>query len=223
MSVDGLMAFWMEIDRAYLQRFREWHNCEHAAERVSIPGFVSGQRYAARERDDAFLIFYETESTAVLGSEAYQAALNRPTPWTKESLAHFRNPARTIYTLTETHGAPPPVPAPYVASLRFNLPGGGLEELKGMLLRAPAAADLVARVRLYAMDEAISGIMTSERKIYGGGPGKQQYLALYEILRPFDELAGGTLPERAALEAAGLQDLFLDRFWLEFALRAPGR
>ena len=223
MTADGLMAFWMEIDRDYLQRFREWHNCEHAFERVSVPGFLSGQRYGSLERDDAFLIFYETETTAVLGSEAYQAALNRPTPWTKETLAHFRNPARTIYSLAETHGAPPPVPAPYVASLRFNLSGGGLDDLKDSLLRRPAAADLVSRVRLYAMDEAISGIMTSERKIYGGGPGKQQYLVLYEILRPFAELAEGTLPERPALKAAGLQDLFLDRFWLEFALRAPGR
>ncbi len=223
MDAQGLMAFWLQMDRDYLQRFREWHNCEHAAERVSIPGFVSGQRYAALERDDAFLIFYETETTAVLESEAYQGALNRPTDWTRESLAHFRQPARMIYSLADSEGQAPKVPAPYVASLRFNLPEGTPGALRAALIETPADADLVARVRLYAMDEAISGIVSSERKIYGSGPSKQQYLLLYEVLRPFAELPADALPDPAALAAAGLQDLYLDRFWLEFAMRAPGR
>ena len=39
MTGTGLMAFWAEIDESYVDRFRQWHNCEHMPERVSVPGF----------------------------------------------------------------------------------------------------------------------------------------------------------------------------------------
>jgi hypothetical protein len=39
----GLMAFWASFERQDLARYVEWHNCEHMAERVSIPGFQTGR------------------------------------------------------------------------------------------------------------------------------------------------------------------------------------
>ncbi|MCH8883074.1 MAG: hypothetical protein IIA41_06190, partial [SAR324 cluster bacterium] len=117
----GLMGFWVDIDDGYLLRFQEWHNCEHIPERVSLPGFNVGRRYRGLDGAPTFFMFYETDDAAVLGSEAYLSALNRPTPWTRESLAQFRNPNRNVYTLLAEEGAPAPTEAPYLVTLRFNL------------------------------------------------------------------------------------------------------
>ena len=98
-AATGLMAFWADIDPAYEPRFLEWHNCEHMPERVSVPGFVEGRRYHGIGSAPAYLMMYLTESAEVLQSDAYLARLNDPTPWTTDSLGHFRNPSRNIHDL----------------------------------------------------------------------------------------------------------------------------
>lgn len=202
----GLMAFWAGIDVGYTRRFQEWHNCEHIPERISIPGFNVGRRYRGRGEAPDFLMFYETDSASVFASAPYLARLNDPTPWTQESLPHFQNPSRNIYSLQAEAGRVAAIEAAYIHTLRFNLSGEGWEGRHWA--EAVLHSDTVCRVRVYAVDEEISNIMTSERQIYGGGPGQQQYLAMVECQLPQAEL----LPPR------GAADVFSDSFWLEIAL-----
>lgn len=199
----GLMAFWADIDAAQKLEFQEWHNCEHIPERISIPGFNTGRRYRSRGDGPDFLMFYETDTAAVFASDAYLARLNDPTPWTQAMLPHFQNPSRNIYSLQAEVGAAAGIEAVYIHTLRFNQ-GAALEDW----LHAVGAVDDVHRARLYRVDEAISNIMTSERQIYGGGPGQQQYMAMIECARPLDDLQS----------PIGAQDVFNDGFWLEIAL-----
>jgi hypothetical protein len=208
----GLMAFWAEIDAGYVARYREWHNCEHMPERVGIPGFVSGRRYVAPGSATAFFMMYETADAAVLGSQPYLDRLNAPTAWTRESLQHFRNPSRNIYSLVAARGRSDLAAAPYIHTVRFNAataPDAAVE-------RVAAAAD-VARVRLYGIDTAISGIETSERKIYGGGPGELRWLLLVETT-----LAGAgadAAPAAAIGAAAGAwEDAAVGLFGIDYAL-----
>ena len=64
--------------------------------------------------------------------------------------------------------------AAYVHTLRFNLDTVPADWLpQGETYRS----------RLYEVDEDISNIMTSERNIYGGGLGQQQYRAMDRILQ----------------------------------------
>lgn len=202
----GLMAFWAEIDPDYVDRFREWHNCEHMPERVAIPGFVAGRRYFAVGESKGVLMMYETADAGVLASPAYMARLNDPTPWTKESLPHFRNPSRNIYSLVAGEGVSDFHAAPYMLSVRFN------GEADAGTVAKLCANEGVGRVRLYAIDEAISGIETSERAIYGGGPGEQKWLLLIEAASPALDAV------RAA--AAGWRDVYLDGFAVEYVLEA---
>lgn len=124
------------------------------------------------------------------------AALNNPTPWTREALTHFQNPVRGIYSLIAVAGAEGPFAAPYVVSLRFDLPvegeGDGDEmAYKDVWVRAACEAESVQRVQLYRADSAVGNLATSERKIYGGGPGKQVYLLLIEqSLSPDRDVSG---------------------------------
>ena len=87
---------------------------------------------------------------------------------------------------------------------------------------AVAEAGHVERVQLWTVDEAASGIQTSERKIYGDGPGAQQYLLLIEAGAPnpvsLDALASADV--RVA-EMTGRQDEILGHYWLEIFHETP--
>lgn len=218
----GLMAFWSDIDDDYLQRFQQWHNCEHVPERVSIPGFLRGRRYRAEDGRPHFLMMYETLTSKALASEAYLAALDAPTPWTREALTHFRNPSRNIYQKAASAGSSGPFCATWITALRFNL----LNELDGPTalawLDAMASQPGVGRVQLWCVDEAASGIKTAERHIYSGGPGEQQFLLLIEAsaARPVKasvlEAADAAVPK-----AKERQHEILARYWLEIFHNAP--
>ena len=101
----GLMAFYADIAPEAVEDYRRWHNCEHMLERVSIPGFRRGRRYAGHPGAPGFLMMYETADAAVLGSAAYRAAASTRVrrPWNQRR-------------------APDLVPA--IAGATFTLPGG---------------------------------------------------------------------------------------------------
>jgi hypothetical protein len=219
----GMMAFWADIDDDYVLRYQQWHNCEHIPERVSIPGFVEGRRYRTLDGRPSFLMFYDTETTSVLSSDSYMAALNAPTPWTREALTHFRNPTRDIFTRVALAGQnSPTTAASYITSVRFDLLDEAAEiEYAGRWVQAAAKLDHVERVRLYKVDAAIGGLATNERKVHGGGPGKQKYLVLIEESLPpkadhtvtsrTDAAIGGNAPRRENEDCS--------QYWLEFARR----
>lgn len=217
MENHGFMGFWSDIDADYRLSYQEWHNCEHIPERVSIPGFVEGRRYRAVAGGPMFFMCYVTRDPGVLSSEAYLAALNRPTPWTKEALTHFRNPERSIYRRVTVAGAMP-VYAPYVLLVRFNDPRGGTEIAArlGDWMRQTAVPDI--RASLYDMDTAASTIMTAERRIYSAGPGERQYLIAVELLEKgqadalADSLRSVLAPHADNVDAAA--------YWLETRIRA---
>lgn len=212
----GLMAFWSDIDDDYLLRYQQWHNCEHMPERVSIPGFRRGRRYRDVSCAPHFLMMYETESPATLASEPYMAKLNNPTPWTKEALTHFRNPARGIYSLADCAGEEGEFCAAWQTSLRFNLTGAAGADAAREWLRAMAARPGVARVQLWRADVAASGIVTSEREIYGGSAAGDHLLLLIEADQPHDVQGDVLGAGDAAVPAfTARQDEILGRYWLE--------
>lgn len=214
----GLMAFWADIEEGHVEGFREWHNCEHMAERCAVPGFAAGRRYNGIGGAPMFLMYYETDDAAVLASEAYHARLNDPTPWTRAVLPRFRNADRNVFALLAEAGAAPETEPPYVTTCRFDLDPGREEEAaawhSGPWLEGLAARDGVARARLYRIDEGVSGIATRERESHGGGPGDLRYLALLET-------AGRECP---GLDDPGPFARLRERreaFWLDMALYPP--
>lgn len=226
----GLLAFWSDIDEDYILEFQRWHNCEHMTERVSIPGFHVGRRYRGIESAPMFFMCYETADSAVLKGEAYMRAINNPSPWTREALNHFNNNIRNIYRLVAADGRPAPTEAPYIYVLRFNLEHGAekewLEWYPMEYLAQICAIPGVYRGRIYEIDEEVSNIMTAERSIYGGGPGQQKYLAIYEIAS-LDLPTGprwqevGQTDKRNQEMLKEAQDVYEELSWLEFVMYAP--
>ena len=212
----GLMAFWAEIDPDYVLRYQEWHNCEHIPERVSIPGFRRGRRYRCSSGAPSFLMMYEVDSPAVLASAPYMARLNAPTPWTREALTHFRKPHRGIYALMDEAGQEGPFCAPWLTALRFKLAAGAGDGAARDWLAAMAGCPGVGRVQLWAADVATSGIVTNERRIYGGAGPDDHLLLLIEADLPHaaqgDVLAAG---DAAAPALAERSEPVLGCYWLE--------
>lgn len=218
----GLMAFWADFEQEAIRDIRRWHNCEHMLERVSIQGFQRGRRYRGNEGCATFLMYYETDDAAVLGSEPYRAALDAPTDWTRKALTHFRNPARNIYRLVGRAGTAPASPAPFLATLRFNADLDDVGTIyRDRVLSGLAERPDVIRARLWEIDSEISGIQTSERKIYGGGPGEQAFVLFVELAVEGAPFTPETLPGLSEAEAQAHRDLFPEVGWLDFALEAP--
>ena len=102
-------------------------------------------------------MMYLTESAGVLGSDGYLERLDHPTPWTRESLGHFRRPSRNVYTLIATHGDTSLRESPYLVSIRFDLAPAAESELRtsirNELLPGWTALPQVGRVKLYGIDK----------------------------------------------------------------------
>lgn len=228
-NAQGMMAFWTDIDADYVLRCQEWHNCEHMVERTGVPGFLVGRRYRGIGDAPMFFISYETTESAVFKSQPYMDRLNDPTPWTKEALPHFNNNMRNIYRLLDCSGTQAPQEAPYALVWRFNVPAGTetetVEKFGSGLLPDLQALPGVFRARLFEVDEEISNIKTTERAIYGGGPGEQRYLVYLEMNQPdlhhSEQWKAITRTSPHVEMLAGLQNVFKEVSWLEFVMYSP--
>lgn len=224
-ELKGLLAIWTDIDKDYLPHFREWHSKEHMVLRIPTPGWYVGHRYYGLEGAPGFLISYETSEASDLAGKSYHQSLNRPDARTEEALGHYRNSVRTIYRLLKGAGEALPTDAPFYSTIRFNV--GGKETITRLAeehLPSVCRIPGVRRARLYEVDEEISHIMTEERKLYGAGPGKQKYLATYELSSPdiiksaaWKETFAG--PGKAAIP--GMKIDYQDLFALEFTIYSP--
>ncbi|HYL79744.1 MAG TPA: hypothetical protein VEU07_02970 [Candidatus Acidoferrum sp.] len=89
---EGLLYVEVDCPPELESEFHAWYNLEHVPERMSIPGFVSGRRYAALEGLPRWLATYELTSAAVLESPEYRKWLGGPlqTAWTTRMIASTR-------------------------------------------------------------------------------------------------------------------------------------
>ncbi|MBN8964207.1 MAG: hypothetical protein J0H89_02260 [Rhizobiales bacterium] len=160
---EGLLAVWTDVEPAAEADFNLWYTHQHVPERVGVPGFARGRRYAAPERDKhRYCAFYETQSLAVLSSPLYVARLNDPTDWTQRVMPNFRNMIRGACRTVATagHGV-----GGSLATVRLDLPQGpeGIDTaaLK-KLTRDLAAQHGVVGAHVIVRDRSIVGAQTVE-------------------------------------------------------------
>lgn len=225
----GLLAVWADVDEDYRTEYQKWHNCQHMTERVSIPGFHVGRRYQGIGEAPEFLMYYETDDSRVMASEPYLNAINNPTPWTREAITHLKNLVRAIYALDSSEGKRVPTEAPYIHLVRFNVKSDNESEVlqwfRESNLKGISGLSDVYSARLYKMDDEVSNITTEERKIHGGGPGQQKFMAFYEIASL--DLPGTRAWKQALDRDKGkerlkkLADIQGESYWLDFTMYAP--
>ncbi len=224
MSLAGLgaVAIWHDLEPAARDEFYEWHNREHMPERVGIPGFHRGRRYAVIGSGPEYFNLYEADSLETLTGRDYLDRLNAPTAWTQRVVPHFRNVARAICRVAFTHGVGS---GGVMLTLRFALPDAAQDDLLGAL-RARHLPPLVYRkgiagLHLGIADRAGSSIETAERKVRAATTLVPSWVVLIEgnSVPDVAEAADELVPP---LQAAGGLDLERSTYRLEFTrLKTP--
>src|SRR3978361_2575680 len=100
----GMLLTSMDIDPAHEREFNLWYDGEHLEERVAINGFLEARRYVALAASPKYLCLYSTETFAVLDSPAYRSVLANPTPWSKTTMAGFKQMIRGRARINMTTG-----------------------------------------------------------------------------------------------------------------------
>lgn len=203
----GAVAIWHDIAPEGLSAFYDWHGREHMPERVGIPGFRRGRRYVAAKADLQFFNLYEADGIDVLRGEGYRARLENPTPWTVETVKHFRRVNRSICTVARSHGTGA---AGLVATWRYDVPDARAdgERLWENVLLPLAEEHGVAGVHLLVADRDASAVDTAERKARGGEanvvPSRAVLVEGWGDEADFADLLAARIPDEA-LRAEGAE------------------
>lgn len=161
----GAITIWQDVSPEARAEFYAWHNGEHLAERVAIPGFLRGRRYRALAGEPEFFTLYETTGPEVLTGEEYLARLNAPTDWTRRIAPRMVNNVRALCRVVWSRGA---LSGGLMLTVRFDAEASALAALRERLCseRLPALVEKpgVAAAHLCIADAAASRVQTEEKK-----------------------------------------------------------
>ncbi|WP_108661415.1 hypothetical protein [Acuticoccus kandeliae] len=161
----GGLVIWHDIAPEHRDETLTWYDRQHHAERVAIPGFLTGRRYMALPGTAPELMNrYETTSPDVLGSEAYLDRLNNPTAWSLKCQPTIRNNVRTVF---RTAGRVGYGEGGIIATIRVSqgetAEGLGWPQLGEALLAIPG----IMSVELWLADAARTGLASREKELRG--------------------------------------------------------
>ena len=183
----AVLAIWNDVVPGGDAEFNHWHTREHVPERVGVPGFLRGRRYAAVSGSPTYFTLYETESLETLRGGAYVARLNDPTPWTRRVLPLFRNNNRSACRVTQSLGRGV---SGALATLRLGPRPEGEAELRawltGTTLPAVSEQPGIVGVHLCEADLGATRVPSQEQKLRDREDETARWIILIE--------SGGTEP-----------------------------
>lgn len=116
------------------ERFNKWYNSHYIPIRMTVPGFLSAQRYKDADRAD-YLAIYELDSDAALETNEYRQIREFPNIETRQVLDNVSGRAR--YVGDETHDLrqkglkSDPLDAPIIYVSFFSVPDEAAKEFDG--------------------------------------------------------------------------------------------
>jgi hypothetical protein len=171
------VAMWWDMSPANRAEFEDWHSHEHFPERMSIPGFLRGSRWASSEGTEGFFVLYELANYETLTSTRYLARLNDPTPWSTKMMPHHRNMVRSQCRTMATNGGGI---ARSMMTLRLSPKAGEAEKLgrhlQDLLARLPQQPGLTGGHLLHTQTPDTG--LTQEQKIRGGADAVADWIVL---------------------------------------------
>src|SRR3954454_12645272 len=108
---NAAVAMWWNIEPTMRSEFADWHSHEHFPERMSIPGFHRGSRWASTTNPGGFFVLYELAAYETLTSSGYLTRLNNPTPWSTKMMPHHRDMVRSQARIVMSYGGGSPDPS----------------------------------------------------------------------------------------------------------------
>ena len=167
----GFLAIWNDVEPANEAEWLRWHTIEHMPERVGVPGFLGGRRYAdwrlARHR---FFTLYLGEAVTTFNSPPYLERLDNPTPWTTRLAPHFRNFLRGACRIVASDGH---AIGGAIATVRLKIDdfakASNAAETQALVARLMGLEGVVA-AHIGLQETSVSGVQTKEKALRGDGP-----------------------------------------------------
>ena len=186
----GMIVIWNDIKEEMRDEFVQWHSIEHLPERVSIPGFISGQRWHGEDASPQYLTTYVTQNTGVLTSDAYIQRLNDPTPWTLKTVAAFRHTCRAAGEVIWEYGSKKGYGGHILAIQITELEDLTIltEHLNSLANNAMHGVTGLLRARLVLTATKASQLPTAERAVRTGDQNEPHIVLLLESFSGEDAL-----------------------------------
>ena len=201
----GVLAIWHAMTAEGDREMIRWHDREHVAERVGVPGFLRGRRYAHATEPRRYLDFYETESVETIRSQPYLDRLNEPTPWTSRVLPHFRDTLRIGCRVLASAGCGQ---GGAMLTLRLRQAAGREAALRGWLTGAAlgqlAEPTGVVGVHVLETMPETTSIRTAEGKLKGGEVGEAEAVPPFVLVVELSDAAAAEPLLAGPLGAAAL-------------------
>lgn len=215
---NAAVAIWHEVPPAARNDYFEWHNGEHMAERVGIPGFLRGRRYAALHGAPEFCTLYEAQSLDVLTGPDYLAKLENPTAMTRrvapQLYGNVRSLCRVVLTLGAGQGG-------LLMTWRYDVAPEGAASHRALVearLREIAAQPGIVGAHLCLGDTEASAVQTAEKKSRPNKALTPNWVVLVEgggERKALEDACAALLPADL-LSGAGAQDLATGLYQLQF-------
>ena len=175
------LANYHDVEDGAWEEFNAWHTNQHLPERVSVPGFLRGRRYARIRGGPQFFILYETETLSVLRSPPYLERLNSPTDWTRNMSRAATMTVRTAARVTASLGTGVGGTA---MTWRLSPLPGRADELREWLSEHALPSALgtwgLVGAHLLEADSEVSRVATVESSIRPGGDQIADWIILIE-------------------------------------------
>jgi hypothetical protein len=221
------IAMWWDMAPAHRIEFEDWHSHEHFPERLGIPGFLRGSRWADSSGGAGFFVMYELDAYETLTSSHYLERLNNPTPWSRKLMPYHGNMVRSQCRVLESFGGGV---GHTMLTLRFSPAPGRSDALRGYLRevlgRIPSLPGLTGGHLLQTETPDIA--QTQEQKIRGGADAVADWVVLvngYES-SALEGLRSTELGEKELADAGALPAQITGLYGLRLAMtpvdQSPG-
>lgn len=157
MRGSGFLAIWSDLAPEDEVDWSHWITREHAAERLGVDGFLSCRIFRAiGTLANRYFILYELQHAGVVGSPAYVARLNAPTPWSQRIMPRLRNFARGGGRVVASAGTGQ-------GGVLAAVPFATAPEQPDRIAAELAAMDCIVAAHVLVTDEAQTSIQTREK------------------------------------------------------------
>ena len=158
MDAGGLLFVMMRPSAPLIEEFNEWYDTEHLLDRMSAPGFLSGNRFQSVSGEQpGFLTLYDLASVDVLDTPEYRR-LSREnfTPWTRRLM---RRIPRARILAEQIHPAGATIErTPFLTLLRFSGTQNIEADLVAGLVRAFEGRGGALQLRIFAEKKEDGGV-----------------------------------------------------------------
>jgi hypothetical protein len=215
------VAMWWTMASEHREEFEDWHSHEHFPERMDIPGFLRGSRWAHVDGGERFFVMYELDDYATLTSNGYRERLNNPTPWSTQMMPRHQGMVRSQCRVLHSAGGGV---SRFALTLRLSPAEGGEAALQGYL------TDLASNFTTQAGGAALHLLATQtpdapptlEQQIRGGKDAAADWIVVVMgyALEALEALQAGALSEAQLLAHGARPGVISGMYQLSYTLAA---